>query len=186
MIESPQTAGCACPYNSIPILGKAVNGSSVDRIIGHSSLIQETEASERVADPEPTRRGCEQGSHLGREKLIAKGELNGSNRVPSKRNNPFCPPSHRNPSLVCAKHATSAGAPSLKVQESWTTCRFADAGVFPNDDGHQKQVTIIKTTSQHSCEAVTRIECAERSQSPTGTKDLVRWCVLLTALTFYP
>jgi hypothetical protein len=29
---------------------------------------------------------------------------------------------------------TSAGAPSLKVQDSWTTCRFVDAGVFPNDD----------------------------------------------------
>jgi hypothetical protein len=46
------------------------------------------------------------------------GELNGSNRVPSKRNNPLGLPSHRNPSLVWAKHVTSAGAPCRKVQES--------------------------------------------------------------------
>ena len=42
------------------------------------------------------------------------------------------------------------------------------------------QVTMNKTTSQHSCEAVTRIECAEPPHSPTRTKDRVRWCVFLT------
>src|ERR1700722_17809728 len=57
---------------------------------------------------------------------------------------------------------------------------FPDAGACPSDDGHRRQGTIIKTTSQHSCEAVTRIEWAERSQSPTGTKDRARWCVFLT------
>src|SRR5260370_27898641 len=72
MIESPQTTRCACPYNSIPILGKTVNTSNPARIIGHSPLIQETEASERVADPEATSRGCEQGVKVGREEPIAK------------------------------------------------------------------------------------------------------------------
>src|SRR6201986_668722 len=114
------------------------------------------------------------------------GELNGSNRDPSNRNNPLGPPNHRNPSWVWAKHVTSPFAPSLNVHESWPTCTFTDAGVFPNDDGHQKQGTIInKPMSQHSCGAVKRIERAERSQSPTGTKDCARWCVFLKVLRFY-
>src|SRR5258708_39068757 len=72
MIESPQTTRCARPYNSIPILGKTVNTSSLARIIGDSTLIQETEASYRVADPEAARRRYEQGVHVGREEPIAK------------------------------------------------------------------------------------------------------------------
>src|ERR1700722_14026110 len=99
------------------------------------------------------------------------GELNGSNRVPSKRNSPLWPPSQRNPSSLCAKHVTSAGAPSLKVQESCPTCTPLETGVCPSDDGHGKHGTIIKTARQQSCEPVTRIECAGRPQSPTETKD---------------
>lgn len=52
-------------------------------------------------------------------------------------------------------------------------------------DGHRRQVTIIKTTSQHRCEAVKRIERAKRPQSPTRTKDRARWYVFLTGPTFY-
>ena len=42
-------------------------------------------------------------------------------------------------------------------------CTFPDAGVCPSNDGHRKQLAIIKATIQHSCEVVTRIECAELS-----------------------
>src|ERR1700694_4022429 len=40
--------------------------------------------------------------------------------------------------------------------------------------------TITKTTSQHCCQALTRIGRAELSQSPTGTKDRARGCVFDT------
>src|ERR1700735_2636925 len=92
------------------------------------------------------------------------GDLKGSNRVPSKQNNPLGPPSQRKPSLVCAKHATSAGAPSLKVQELRSTCKRADGGVCPNNKSHGLKMTTNKRRSQPSCEPVTRVELAKASQ----------------------
>jgi dienelactone hydrolase len=67
-----RTPPTSCPSCRTAVLSKTVNTSSLARIIGHSPVIQETEASYRVADPEAARRWYKQGVRVGREESIAK------------------------------------------------------------------------------------------------------------------
>ena len=67
--------------DGLPILGETVNTSGHVCIIGDSPVIQETDASYRVADPEATRRRREQGVQVGREESFAN---RGSERFESR------------------------------------------------------------------------------------------------------
>jgi hypothetical protein len=49
----------------------------------------------------------------------------------------------------------------------------------------ETEVTIIKRTRHHRCEAATRVELAEASQLLTGTNDRPCLCVFRTAPTYY-